>query len=123
MNKKILGIIVIIAASAYYMHHKNELANPDIQSSAGASADNIAFAQGWIDDSFDTINLGIKIDNENAPTFKLVKDSEVNGLHTTTGRYTYFPIDNGISKCKLITFTWRDQVGSKEEKLLSHKNC
>lgn len=123
MNIKFLGLVLLLGAGAYYYHHKEELMPTDIKSSASASADNIAFAQGWIDDSFDTLNLGVTIGGENAPTFELIKDDEVNGQHTTTGRFTYFPIDNGKGKCKLITFTWHDRVGSKEEKLLSHTGC
>lgn len=123
MNLKFLGLVFIIGAGAYVYHHKDELMATDVPACASRAADNIAFAQGWIDDPFDNITTGVQAEDDGSPSFKIIKDTENNGVHTTTGIFKYYPVKNHVAKCKRMTFTWTDKVGSKEEKLLKQTNC
>ncbi len=116
MNKKRLGIILIIIVVAYFVHSKMEANKSRLKMSAFISAYGIALDQGWI-------AIGSDINPQNAPNLKLISDSESDGLHITTGEFTYFPDMGPVQQCKRITFSWSHQKGAEEDQLLNQENC
>ncbi|MCF7353248.1 hypothetical protein [Vibrio sp. CK2-1] len=116
MNKKRLGIILIIIVVAYFVHSKMEANKSRLKMSAFISAYGIALDQGWI-------AIGSDINPQNAPNLKLISDSESDGLHITTGEFTYFPDMGPVQQCKRITFSWSHQKGAAEDQLLKQEDC
>lgn len=116
MNKKRLGIILIIIVVAYFVHSKMEANKSRLKMSAFISAYGIALEQGWI-------AVGSDINPQNAPRFELISDSESDGSHITTGEFTYFPDMNPVQQCKRITFSWSNRKGAAGDELLNHIEC